>query len=389
MKKTALLILLLCLCTTNPVRAYPPDNAALIYYKCMVSFSPPESPLAEQLFDKMLNAAKGQIEVDKQIQEYLKEKQQLINALQTASEIPNCDWGLDFSQGLALEMPHLVNMRKFTYIMLADAQLKKQEGRTQEAIDQCLTVLRMANHVGNDTLVSYLVGTAMTALSYDAIGRTLPEISPDEAALTELQRELELPEYHILNIKTPLLNECRVFAVEITTTSDQKIEFLKTWQDDEQYKEGISMLINADPEFLTASAEYYRRFFDKYIAALDQPYKQAITLYKELENAPKKDYEAGNKEAFATALLAPAIIKVYDLDIRRRTHQNALATAIQLYRYHAKKGSLPEKLPTSFPKDLFSGKPFEYEITDTGFTLRCRQADTADKTHEYTFKLAQ
>jgi hypothetical protein len=149
------------------------------------------------------------------------------------------------------------------------------------------------------------------------------------------------------------------------------------------------MLINADDEFLIASAEYYKQFFDKYIAALDRPYEQAIKVFKELENAPQREYESGNKEAFATALLAPATLKVYDIDVRRRTHQNALLTAIQLYRYYAKKGILPEKLPSKFPKDLFSSKPFEYIRTDEGFTLRCRQADLKDRVHEYEFKLSK
>ena len=129
------------------------------------------------------------------------------------------------------------------------------------------------------------------------------------------------------------------------------------------------MLIDADQDFLTASAEYYKRFFDKYIAALDQPYRQAITLFRQLETAPGKDYEAGNKEAFARPFSHPATTKVYDIDIAAETHQNALSAAIQIYRYYVQKGSLPEKLPATFPKDLFSGQPFEYEKTDTSFTL--------------------
>ena len=40
------------------------------------------------------------------------------------------------------------------------------------------------------------------------------------------------------------------------------------------------------------------------------------------------------------------------------------------------------------PKDLFSGKDFIYEKTDTGFTLRCQGKDLAkDLIYEYEFKL--
>ena len=219
MKKTYLrMMLLLSLLVTNSVYAYPPDNAAVIYYQYMVDFSKPEEAVWNQLTD----AAKGEIEVSGQIQQYLAEKQQLIDALQTASTIPNCNWGLDLSRGLELELPFLPKMKCFAYIILAEAQLKKQQRQYNEALNLCLTNLRMAGHAGNDTLITYLVGTAMTALTYGAMEDVLSAMPPDERTLVELKRELELPEYNILNIKQPLLSECQVFTNEIVTMSDRK-----------------------------------------------------------------------------------------------------------------------------------------------------------------------
>lgn len=349
----------------------------------MVKFSPPEDSLGDQLLD----VAKGEIEVNDEIRQYLEQKRLLISALETASEIPNCDWGLDFSQGLALEMPFLATMRQFTYIMLADAQLKKQEGRPQEAMDQCLTVLRMANHVGNDTLISYLVGTAMTALAYNATGDILAVAGSDENLLTDLKRELELPEYNRLSIKLSMMNERRWYTDQIMQMTSEQKKLLEQAASSEELEKDITLLTKGSEEFLTASADYYQQFFDKYIATLDLPYPQGLQKLETLSELPQKDYESGKKEALATAILIPAVSKIYDIDIRRRTHQNALTAAIQLYRYYAKNGILPEKLPASFGKDLFSDKPFEYEKTDTSFTLRCRQADTKGEIREYTYKL--
>ena len=366
--------------------AYPPDNAALIYYKCMVNFNLPEDPLGDQLRD----AAKGEIEVNDQIQQYLKEKKLLINALQTASEIPTCDWGLDFSQGLALELPYLATMRQFTYIMLADAQLKKQEGQSQEAMNQCLVVLRMAGHVGNDTFISYLVGTAMSTLTYDAMGDVLSAMPPDKTFLIELQRELKLPEYNVLNIKTPLLNESRYMAAEILRLDEKKEEILKQLDPPKEIQKDLLLLLEADPEFLQASADYYQQFFDLYMDALDLPYEQALEKFDALENKPQQDYEAGKKEAFASCLLAPATTKVYGIDIRRRTHQNAIYTALEVYRYYALKGALPPKLPPTAPKDLYSGRPFAYEPAAEGFILRCNEKDRSkDQIWEYDFQIAE
>lgn len=365
--------------------AYPPNNAALIYYKYMVNFNRPDKPLSDQLVD----AVKEDSKVSEELRKYLEEKQTLINALKTASTIPNCDWGLDYSEGLSLEMAHLGSMKEFTYLLLGDAKLKNQQGDPEEAIDTCLVVLRMAGHVGNETIISYLVGTAMSGLTYGAMEDILSSMPPEEAFLMELQREMKLPEYNILNIKTPLLNESRYLADEILRISDRKKEILEQLECPEEFRKDLPLLLEAEPEFLRRSADYYQNFFDQYIKGLDQPYPKALQSFEALEDKPQMDYKAGKKEAFATKILAPGITRAYSIDIRRRTQANALFTAIELYQIYTKNGSLPKELPADAPVDLFSGQPFAYEVTADGFVLRCHAKEQGkDQPWEYTFKIA-
>ena len=378
-------MLLLSLLAPNFVWAYPPDNAAVIYYRSIVDFEKPD----DALWGQVRQAAKGQTEINKQVRDYLESEATLIQSLETASAIPNCDWGLDFSHGLSMELPHISTMRCFAQIVSAKARLKIQQEQYPQALDLCLVNIRMAGHVGNDTLISYLVGTAMTKSTYDAIGQILSAMPPDEAFLTDIQRELELPEHNLLNMKTALQNESWIIADEIVRMGPETKSLFSDQSASEKMQKDMTLLTDGDPAFLKASADYYRGVFDKYIIALGQPYEQALKTLKESMNAPSKDYKAGKKEALATTFLAPAVTMAYDIDIRRKTHQNALIAAVQLYRDYAKKGTLPEKLPAMCPKDLFSGQSFEYEKTDKGFTLRCKQADTKDKIHEYTFKLSK
>lgn len=369
----------------SPSFAYPPDNAAVLYYKHMVNFNRPDKPLSEQLAD----AVKEDSKVSEELRKYLEEKKKLMNALKTASTIPICDWGLDYSEGLSLEMAHLGSMKEFAYLLLGEAKLKNQQGDPEEAIDTCLVVLRMAGHAGNETIISYLVGTAMSGLTYGAMEDILSSMPPEEGFLTDLQREMKLPEYNILNIKTPLLNESRCLADEILRMSDKKKELIEQMQGSEEIRKNLPLLLEAEPEFLRRSADYYQNFFDQYIKSLDQPYSKALQSFEALEYKPQMDYKAGKKEAFATMILAPDVKKVYNIDIRRRTQANALFTAIELYQIYAKNGSLPKELPADTPVDLFSGKPFAYEITSDGFVLRCNEKDRdKDKIQEYTFKIA-
>jgi hypothetical protein len=356
--------------------AYPPDNAAVLYYKHMVNFTKPDDLLSDQ----MAKAINGEIEVSREVQQ----------VLQTASTIPTCDWGLDYSRGFALEMPHLGNMREFTYILLADAQWKNQQGNHQDAVDTCLATLRMAGHVGDETLISYLVGTAMSTKTYGVIEDILSSMSPETSFLTKLQGELKQPQYNTLEIRTPLLNESRYLSEEILRMSDTKKELIEQMQGSEEIRKDLPALLKADQNFLRLSADYYQDFFKQYMKILDQPYAKALQALDALAGKPQEDYKAGKKEAFAAVILTPAVTKVYNTDIRRRTHTNALFAAIDLYQICAKEGSLPKELPASAPVDLFSGKPFVYELTADGFVLRCNEKDRdKDKIQEYTFQIAR
>ena len=82
----------------------------------------------------------------------------------------------------------------------------------------------------------------------------------------------------------------------------------------------------------------------------------------------------------------PAFGQVRSLATRIRTHDNAIRTAVEIYMIKAKTGKLPEALPAGLPGDLFSGKDFEYQITDEGFILRCQGTDLSrDEVYEYEF----
>jgi hypothetical protein len=83
-----------------------------------------------------------------------------------------------------------------------------------------------------------------------------------------------------------------------------------------------------------------------------------------------------------------AIETILCLDIRNKTHFNAVKAAIEIYIIKAKTGKLPDALPADLPGDLFSGKPLLYEKTADGFTLCCRGKDLSkDEIYKYEFKV--
>ena len=122
-------------------------------------------------------------------------------------------------------------------------------------------------------------------------------------------------------------------------------------------------------------------------AAFALPYTDAYRELEKINDKVKKD--AGTKpEAFATSIMSSSVSKLLTNEIAFKTGFNAVNAAINLYLVKAETGQLPDKLPAGLPKDLFSGKDFEYEKTADGFILRCRSKDLKkDKIHEYEFKV--
>ena len=122
-------------------------------------------------------------------------------------------------------------------------------------------------------------------------------------------------------------------------------------------------------------------------AVFDLPYPQARLQLKKVERKPEKDI-VENPAAILTAVFYPALSKVYNNQVKAKTHSNAVRAAVDIYLIKAKTGKLPAMLPAGLPRGLFSNQPFEYEKTSDGFILRCRGKDLLkNKFHQYKFKL--
>ena len=114
------------------------------------------------------------------------------------------------------------------------------------------------------------------------------------------------------------------------------------------------------------------------------PYAEKYSQLKKLCD----DFDQDDPASRVAGAFVANMAKIYTLRIRGDAHANAILAAVDLCLQRAETGKLPTALPTGLPKDPFSGKDFQYERTETGFTLRCQAKDpTKDTTHEYAFTL--
>jgi len=386
-KKLTIVVLvsLITLASSQPAFAYPPDNAAILYYRACLSYQ-----ADEEMEGALSDLHKGKIKLNDQIREYVEKNGYVINLVLDASEVKNCDWGLDYSDGLALLAPPLNVLRKLGRLVIADAKILAEEGEYEAALSRCLSVRKMGRHVGEPLIIDYLVGISLGDLANRGMQSVLADMPPNMQTLKWLKNELAEIETRPLLAKAAISQEAKSYVAAMQ--KEESEEILKMFSDNDcsdgsAPNQLLERIRNGDEEFFERNRAYWQDIYGQAMAALDLPYPQAYIRLKEIGEKPARDANS-NPDATLSAILQPALGNVYSIGVKFETFSNALRSAIDTYIIHAETGRLPDGLPAGLPKDPFSGEDFEYEKKADGFVLRCRAKDLKeDKIHEYEFKI--
>jgi len=376
-------ILITVLTFASVLEAYPPDNAAVLYYKAFLILKEPSEDMEKMLTD----LRDGKIKPNDEIRQYLQENRHAIEFVETAAGVQNCDWGYDISKGFEVLLPELSKIRRMAFLLTDEAQILAEEGDYKAALDKCLTIHKMARHVGDRLLISYLVGNALNALANKHIGEILSQMPDDVESLTWLKNQIFDITSRTNTLKAALSSEREIALQQIRKENINTVLDSLGDVPDGMSKDAIEKVRNGDEEFFRASREYYSNFVTSVQLALDLPYPQSRQQLEQLHKKAEKQ-AADNPSAILSAALWPAAAKICTLEVRAGTNFNALKAAIDIYIIKAKTGRLPETLPAGLPRDLFSGKDFEYQRKKDGFVLRCRGKDLdKDEILQYRFKV--
>jgi hypothetical protein len=371
------------LVVTGQVFAYPPDNAAVLYYKVFTLMKEPND--ADQ--NMIGQVLKGDTGVNEQMRLYLEDNRKFIKEIVTAADIKNCDWGIDLSQGLATPLPPLNRCRQVAKLLSVDAMIFAEKGDYKTAIERCITMHKMGRHVGDDIIVQGLVGRATGVLANKRIVEILPQISNDTESLQRLRGQLADVYSGYSSIRTAIGNE--VIVCGNSMKNKEGLRDIVADSRDDQDKLNQILHQQGDNEFYIRAREYYQSIIARMQIAYDLPYAEAKQKLDDICGEVKKTAKE-KPEAVIAGVLLPAINRVLMIDTRDKTQFNAVLAGIDIYIIRAKTGKLPDVLPAGLPKDMFSGKDFLYEKTDAGFTLT-GQGKGLDKDIEqkYEFKVAK
>lgn len=280
--------------------------------------------------------------------------------LNRAAKLPRCDWGLDYNEGISLQMPHIAKCRDLARLAVLHARYEFEQRNWKAGRQTATSLMVLARHVGRDPfLLNLVVRYVLEGMVVDLVAPYVGEIKAPATHLSEMYGELPPAQ----TVSEAILHEKRFMLSSI----------LKQLRDAEQRKAGgwrdLWKLLIESPE----TPESLKK-----INSLDQVTKlmdELLPIYDDvakLTTLPKAEFDAQypalqkkSKSAnpMAEALL-PAIDKLLAKEHRNRVRMEMLLTAIAV----AQEG--PDYLKQT--KDPFGTGPFEYRALDKGFELKSK-----------------
>lgn len=310
----------------------PPTNAAEVYRQAFAAWE----ALADEDREAIANAfgdPRAIVGGTPEMTVALERAGRAIALFRQASQVEECDWGLDRSKGFALLLPHLAPMRGLSRAAALSAVLDLAGGRSDAAIASLEAVSRSTRHLSADpVLVDSLVGGAILGLSSSAIESAIELGAIDAASAARLQQALPEDVVDAIGVDAALRTEGEVFAEEIARirAGDETLadDFV-----DQEIPGASATLQQADAEVLDAAMAKVRGFGERAIAAMSDPDRAArstalAAIDADVEALRASDPEvAGALLAFVPshASLGQAITRIEDRVLAARTRLQAIA----------------------------------------------------------------
>lgn len=365
-----------------------PDNAALLYYQAFLLRPDPNMATNEKIHDVLFGA-----EPDRQIRTYLGHCRKMIQLAEVASQIPQCTWGIWHPDGHGFGMGDLaLEVRRLAFILAVDARTLAADGHYRAALARCLTIRRLAQHVGDDTLLLYSISRSYDRMSQRTIKYVLGVMSQDANLLMWLRGQLAAVQCAPLSLVKMLQMDFESTLYGLRANAELLGKVRNHLAEDTESKQAREQAQNlTDEELLSRARKPYARFLNSILRVIDNDisYEDKCAEIQRLTKKLKEEY--GSDPAAEYVIFwseVDRMVQHYRIQVGDTACSNALKAAVEVYLVLAKTGQLPDKLPDRLPKDPFSGKDFEYDITKEGFVLRCRVKPIDEReVRQYEFKV--
>jgi len=357
------------------------DNAAFAWKaaEALVQMDPERSLLQDATRDyfsgRPLDAARKD-----QLKKIIERQPRVISLVLEAAGKPcfkyENDWNKPFNE---LKNPDVVKMIQSIRLLGVGAVLMAEDGRVEEAVEQCLAGMRFVKStLFHPTLINYLVAMAnmkqlVICLQTIVSGRELPE-----ALLSGILRELEVSPWReglARSLKGERILTLEAARGQIAVSGFGNRAF--DWVFRPAYRSAVIWMLGAYGEYIKAASAHYFESLPVYERLAWESKKNAVR-YKFIE------------------VLFPGLQTVMFKEATVEAVLDAAGIGIACKIYKNVNGSFPENLDMlspgflkQIPPDPFTGKTFIYRSQDAGFIVYSLGSNLKDDGGRGTYMITQ
>ena len=344
------------------------ENAAPMYQNAIAAFvKPPEDVNLPFIGRKTVPLARGAAfpePMDRAVAAYLAANEQCLALLHQAAGIENCRYDYDYRNG----MPPLSELRSCAQLLKLAAVNHAHKGDAA-AVATCIKdALCLGDSLRNEPqLISYLVHNGCAALAVTSVERALSLTTFTDSQLKDLDDALAVAGGRIDLAHAMATERCTV----IDCIRDPSLR---------EETRGMAWVLKF-PGVRSRGLIDLMDYMEDCIQAADLPGPQRETRFKEIE----ADLSGLSSLHIVAKVMAPALMRISQLDSRVRAHLDLGRIAVAIERYRLATGKLPEQLtdlvPTymeQVPMDPFDGQPIRYRRTEPGYVLYSIMEDGQD-----------
>lgn len=297
---------------------------------------------------------------------------QRLEILRQASERPHSVFEVRWEDGAATGFPHFAKFREATRWVTAKMLMTAADGDTDGALEWCWVVLRMSEHAAQEpTLIGQLVAIAMQAITSRGAEKVLDEGMPSPAAAEKMIAYVATMDVQGA-FKDAMLGERAWGRFFFEQVRDRPREFFEDMGHEPQRELAYLYGTPITRPLLKSDELVFLEVLRQRIEAADLPYREGHSRLRAIER------DAVNIPA--TALITRTILGVFARVTPTRDRAIArldelrIVLALKVYKqkhgtYPATLTDLESTLSWKLPEDVFSGKPFRYQIRGDGFML--------------------
>jgi len=311
------------------------------------------------------------------IVEYLAANYRELELLHKASAIEHCRYPVDFTKGLAAQIPYLSDIRAAAMLFALEAVLHAENAESQSAIDSITSVFSLADSLSNQPIaISHLVCIACRSLAVKSLEYCINRVQFTDEQLAELGRMLA--EAQDLSALTRAWAGERCQGIEFFNDPVAQPDSLRA---DLSLPSAPLVFLYQAAGLSDKDALIYLDYVEGCIKANQLPLHQR----REAVEAVEDELGAVSKIHVLLHKFVPALSRATEQDLATIGRLRTAQVAVAVERYRLAAGRLPDTLADLVPgyldvvaTDPFDGKDLRYKKLDVGFVVYSIGEDETD-----------